>query len=142
MRDLPRDIAALIAFVDARLTTPHGIGRGANDCVGFCLGAVEAQTGVKVAPKLAWTSRAAALRLVKRFSSIEAAFDAHFERIVPAFAMRGDIAGVPDDDFGIHPMIVEGDLLVGPGEHGHRRLKRIMMTCAWSAVRIQDPAHV
>jgi hypothetical protein len=34
--------------------------------------------------------------VIKRFGSLEAAFDAHFERIPPAQAMRGDIAGVPD----------------------------------------------
>jgi hypothetical protein len=46
--------------------------------------------------------------------------------------MRGDIAGVPDADLGIHPMIVEGDMLVGPGDKGLRRLPRRAMTIAWS----------
>jgi hypothetical protein len=34
--------------------------------------------------------------------------------------MRGDIGGVLTPQFGIHPMIVEGLTLVGPGDRGNR----------------------
>jgi hypothetical protein len=129
---MARDILALIAFVDSRQRTPHAIGREANDCVGFCLAAVEAQTGVKVAPTIRWSTAKGIAALLKRYGSLEAAFDAHFKRIPPAFANRGDIAGVPDEQFGIHPMIVEGATLVGPAENGSRRMKRSAMTAAWS----------
>jgi hypothetical protein len=112
---------------------PHAWGRNANDCVGYSLDAVEAQTGIRVAPELNWTSRASALRVIRIYGTLEGAYDAHFERIAPAFAKRGDIAGVEDADFGIHPMIVEGETLVGPGERGNRRLPRRMMVAAWSA---------
>jgi hypothetical protein len=139
---LARDILALIAFIDSRQKVAHAIGREANDCIGYSLGAVEAQTGIKVAPDLSWDSRAGALRLLKRYGSIEAAFDAHFERIAPAFAKRGDIAGVPDVEFGMHPMIVEGALLVCPGDRGNRRGPRSMMVCAWSAVAIKAESDV
>lgn len=131
---LARDIEALIAFVDSRHATPHAWGRRANDCVAFALGAVEAQTGVDPAPMVSWNSQAGALRVIRRFGTLEAAFDAYFARVAPAFAQRGDIAGVPDATFGIHPMIVEGETLVSPGDCGNRRAKRGEMVVAWSAV--------
>lgn len=131
---MTRDLAALIAFLDSRHAVPHAWGRRANDCAGFALAAVEAQTGVDPAPGVTWSSRAGALRIIRRFGSLEAAFDAHFERIAPAMAMRGDIAAVPDEQFGIHPMIVEGVQLVAPGDFGNRRAPRSAMVCAWSAL--------
>jgi hypothetical protein len=143
---LPRDVAALIAFLDSRHQVPHAWGRPANDCVGFCLDAVEALTGVAVAPELQWTSRASALRVLRVYGTLEAAFDAHFERVAPAFAHRGDIGFAPpavtlsgapatSGPFAFHPVIVEGPTLVGPGETGLRRLPRTAMVTAWSAVR-------
>jgi hypothetical protein len=126
---MKRDVAALVAYIDSKRSVPWEW--GANDCVSFVLGAVEAQTGVKVR-EVKWKSRATALRTLKKFGTIEAAFDAHFKRIPPAFAKRGDIAGVHDKDFGIHPMIVEGSLLVSPGDKGNERALRRHMTTAWS----------
>jgi hypothetical protein len=122
---------ALIAFIDSRQNMPYEWGRDANDCVSFVLGAIEAQTGVRVAPKVKWTSERTAIRRIAELGGLEAAFDKHFKRIPPAMARRGDIAGVPDETFGIHPMVVEGETLVGPGDTGNRRLKRKEMTCAW-----------
>ena len=134
-----RDIAALIAFIDSRQAVPHEIGREANDCASYALDAVEAMTGVRAAKRLKWSNDAGARRIIARYGSLEAAFDAHFERIPSAFAHRGDIAGVPDEELGIHPMIVEGETLVGPGDRGNRRMKRRTMICAWSATRIKRP---
>lgn len=131
------DVTALHAFVDSRQAVPHAWGREANDCVGFALASVEALTGARIAPEVTWSDRDEALRTIARFGSIEAAFDAHFERVAPALAMRGDIGGVIDAEFGIHPMIVEGSTLVGPGDAGNRRLSRKAMTIAWSAVRVK-----
>lgn len=144
---IPRDIEALIAFVDSRQDVPHKWGRAANDCVGYALDAIEAQTGVRIAPELNWTSQASALRVLRVFGSLEAAFDAHFERVAPAFAHRGDIAFAPaqpvrgqplaiaEGPFAYHPAVIEGSFLVGPGERGNRRLPRSVMTIAWSIVR-------
>jgi hypothetical protein len=42
---MQRDINALIAFIESRHDTPHEWGRDKNDCVGFVLDAVKAQTG-------------------------------------------------------------------------------------------------
>lgn len=127
-----RDIPALLAFINGRQNTPHEVGREANDCVSFALGAVEAQTGKKVARQLKWKSMVAAGRIIARYGSLENAFDAFFERVPPSLAKRGDIGGVRDDDFGIHPMIVEGEKLVGPGDKGNKRLPRRAMVVAWS----------
>lgn len=129
-----RDLEALHLFIDARQAEPHAFGRSANDCVGFVLGAVQAQTGEEIAPELVWKDRTSARRLIKRLGGLEAAFDAHFERVPPALAARGDVAGVPDPAFGLHPLIVEGLTLVGPGERGNRRLPRSAMTVAWRAL--------
>jgi hypothetical protein len=128
-----RNFSALVAFINSRQNTPHEWGRKANDCAGFALDAVKAMTGKGRAASLKWSSRAAGLRVIKRFGSLEAAFDHYFVRIPPSLAHRGDIGGVPDETFGIHPMIVEGTKLVGPGDNGNRRQPRAAMTVAWSA---------
>lgn len=129
-----RNIEALLEYIESRQHMPHAWGRHRNDCVAFVIGAVEAQTGHSRATRMRWSSEASGLRLIKRLGGLEAALDSFLVRVPPAMAMRGDIAGVPDDKFGIHPMIVEGDLLVCPGEKGNRRAPRRMMVVAWSAV--------
>lgn len=131
---MDRDIRALLAFIDSRQNTPHEWGRDKNDCVSFPLQAVKAQTGHSRGTAFKWRDEKSALRTIKKAGGIEAAFDRYFQRIPPAMAQRGDIAGVPDDRFGIHPMIVEGDMLVGPGDKGNKRCQRRHMVTAWSAV--------
>jgi len=127
-----RDVKALLAFIDERQNRPHEWGRKANDCVSFVLGAAKAQAGHDRATAIRWTDEKSGLRAIKKAGGLEKAFDRWFVRIPPAQAMRGDIAGVPDGRFGIHPMIVEGEMLVGPSDKGNRRLKRREMTMAWS----------
>lgn len=129
----PRDIEALIAFIESRQNVPYEWGRKKNDCVSFVLDAVKAQNGRGRASELKWSNQIGAVRVIKKFGTLEKAFDHYFQRIPPSMAMRGDIGGVPDEAFGIHPMIVEGDTLVGPGDKGNRRLPRKAMTTAWSA---------
>lgn len=129
---MERDIRALLAFIEERHTRPHEWGREANDCVSYSLGAAKAQTGHDRATSIKWHDEKSGLKALKKVGGIEAAFDRYFRRIPPAQAMRGDIAGVPDERFGIHPLIVEGEMLVGPGDKGNRRLKRREMVAAWS----------
>jgi hypothetical protein len=132
-----RDFEALHAFIGSRHAMPHAWGRSTNDCVGYVLGAVEAMTGVVVGPDLTWSSREEAEAVIAQFGSLEAAFDAHFERVPVALAQRGDIGGVADDTFGIHPGIIEGLSIVGPGDRGNRRIPRRAMIVAWSATQVQ-----
>lgn len=128
-----RNHEALIDFINSRQDVPYEWGRKANDCVSFVLDAVKAQNGRGRASELKWSSEISAIRLIKRLGGLEAAFDKYFQRIPPSKAMRGDIAGVPDEAFGIHPMIVEGDSLVAPGDRGNKRIPRRAMAVAWSA---------
>jgi hypothetical protein len=147
-----RDIAALTAFVSSRHGSPHLWGRRANDCVSFALGAVEAQTGVRPAAQLDWTDRLSALRVIRRYGTLEAAFDAFFDRVPPSFAKRGDIAGVPASAIAgvsaaesaliaMHPMLVEGATLCSPGERGLIRAPRGLATIAWDAASARRGAR-
>ena len=128
-----RDHEALHAFIDARQAQPYAWGREANDCVGYVLGAVEAQTGIAAAAAAPWSNQREALRALARIGGIEAGFDAYFDRVPPALARRGDIAGVIDQKLRLHVLVVEGATLVGPGETGNTRLPRSAMVMAWSA---------
>lgn len=128
---MARDVQALIAFVDSRQNVPHEWGSDANDCVSFCLGAIEAQTGKRLTRRK-WASRSSALRILKRLGGMEAAIDRYLKRIPPSLAKHGDVGGVPDDLLGISPAVVEGETLVAPGPKGNRRLKRRAMTIAWT----------
>jgi hypothetical protein len=128
-----RDLEALHGFIDARQAAPYAWGRDANDCVGFALGAVAVQTGIVAAVAAQWHDERSAIRTIARLGGIEAAFDAHFDRVPPALARRGDVAGVFDEARGLHVMVVEGATLVGPGEAGNFRLPRSAMVIAWNA---------
>lgn len=131
---MSRDIEALIAFIDSRQNTPHEWGSDKNDCVSFCLGAIEAQTG-ELLTKRKWKSHATGIRTLHRMGGMQAAWDKYLTRIPPSLAKRGDVAGIPDPDLGISPAIVEGETLVAPGPKGNRRLKRRLATVAWSIDR-------
>lgn len=144
-----RDIPALIAYLDSRLTMPHAWGSSANDCISFADGAVVAQTGESALEGLSWSNKAGALRVLKSIGGLVEGLDSRFERIPLARARRGDIAGVPADSMldvgadelaliGLHPMIVEGATLCSPGEHGLRRAPRRAATIAWDIARRKD----
>jgi hypothetical protein len=129
---MERDLAALLAFLGERAAMPHAIGRWANDCISFAFEAARVQTGHDALGGLRWSTLRGGLRVIAREGGVEAGFDARFRRIAPAMAKRGDIAGVADEALGLHPMIVEGETLVGPGEKGQLRLPRRLMLAAWS----------
>ena len=129
-----RDLAALMAFLEARAAMPFAWGNRANDCVSFAASAVKAQTGRNPITGLRWASLRGAVKAVEKVGGIEAALDARFDRIAPAMAQRGDIAAVAAEDgpFPIRLMIVEGETLVGPSDRGLRRMPRAAMCAAWS----------
>ena len=79
------------------LAAQHGarFAYGRHDCVLFAAGAVRAMTGAHLAKGVRGKYRGklgAASQLKRRgWASLEKMMDAHFQRVVPAHAMRGDI---------------------------------------------------
>jgi hypothetical protein len=128
---MPRDHHAVAAFLAER--SRMSFDWRTNDCVRFAKAAIEAQTGVHIALPARWGTAAGAARALAKLGGLEAVVDGILPRIAPAHAMRGDIAGVADDAFGVRLMVVEGDLLAGPGPNGIRRAPRREMIAAWSA---------
>ncbi len=130
---IERDIEALLAYLEKRMRRRFAWRRG-SDCVSFALRGVQAQTGVDLLADIAgWRSRKQALAVAGALGGLEAALDERMDRVPPALAQRGDVAGLPDELFGVRLMLVEGARLVGPGERGLERLDRSTMMIAWSA---------
>jgi len=131
-----RDMAALYRLLDERAAMPFAWGSDANDCVSFAAACVEAQIGKRIRfGGHDWTTAIGAHRILEKLDGLAAAVSSELTEISPAFAQRGDVAGVPKRPGGndIVLMIVEGDTLVGPAPHGLERMPRAVMTMAWSA---------
>jgi hypothetical protein len=129
---MARDVEAFGEFLADRSRMPFAWGRSANDCVGFILAGIAAQTGKDVLPRITWTTERGAARVHRRLGGLEHAIDVRLTPIAPAMAQRGDVAGIVDDQFGVSLLFVEGATLVGPGPRGTKRLPRSSMTKAWS----------
>lgn len=132
-----RDLDALLAQLDSFAQRPFSWRD--HDCVRYCAACVAAQGGGDVLHGLSWRTQKAANRLLSDMPLLDRV-DALFNRIDPAAAMRGDIAGVADDTFGLRLMIVEGAMLSGPGEAGRCWLPRADMIMAWDAMSLQAGA--
>lgn len=133
---MERDYAALIAAIEAHSARGFRWRRG-RDCVSFAAECVKAQTGQDLLAGVpGWKSRREAMALADERGGLIWALDQMLRPIAPAMAQRGDIAGLPDDLFGIRLMVVEGDTLVGPGQRGLERLPRSAMAMAWSVVKV------
>lgn len=131
-----RDYDALIEAIEARSARAFGW-RGSRDCVSFSGACIAAQTGRDPLAGLPrWRTRREAIALADAQGGLEAGVDARLDRIAPAMAQRGDIAGLPDRLFGVRLMVIEGETLVGPGQRGLERLPRSAMIIAWSAVKV------
>ena len=126
-----RDLVALTAFIDSRISTPHDF--DGNCCARYVLGAVEAQFGRAPQLPVSWSTARGAKRAIAKLGGFAATVDRLFRRIDPAQAVFGDIAGVACPVLGFHVMLVEGQTLVAPGERGNTRLPRTRMLSAWSA---------
>lgn len=126
-----RDHDALLREIAKRALLPFDW--ATNDCVRYAGACVTAQTGYDPLGGLHWSTEEEARRLLDQLGGMEAATDSRLRRIAPAMAMRGDVAGVIDPELGLALMIVEGVMLVGPGERSEKRLPRRMMATAWSA---------
>jgi len=130
---MSRDYTALVATIAARSDQPFGW-RGKRDCLCFAAACIEAQTGEDILAGVPeWKTRREALAIADQMGGLSWALDQKRSPLPTAMAQRGDIAGLPDDLFGIRLMVVEGDTLVGPGARGLERLPRSSMTMAWSA---------
>ena len=129
---MARVLEALLSFIESRDRTPFAWGRGANDCASFMLDAIVAQGGADPFPGKTWANETEAARVIKRHGGLERAVTKRLRAIPPAMAQRGDVAGVPDERFGVSLMIVEGATLVAPGTRGNKRLPRSAMTKAWT----------
>lgn len=135
-----RDIAALIAWIEAAQHRRFAWRRG-RDCVSFAIGGVEAQTGVDLLADVArWRTLRDAHAIAAGLGGLAGILDRRMARVPPARAQRGDVAGLPDERFGVRLMIVEGRTLVGPGPRGLVRFDRLAMTMAWDAGSAQAPA--
>jgi hypothetical protein len=131
-----RDYGALHRFIAERSAMPFAWGHDRNDCVSFAAAAVKAMTGrVITFGGYRWATALGASRAVQSMGGMVDAVDAELHRIEPAFARRGDIAGVPARPGGNDLLlaVIEGDTLAGPAENGLFRLSRTMMVIAWSA---------
>lgn len=132
---MSRDYVALVAAIESRARRPFAWRRG-RDCVSFAAACAKAQTGQDLLAGVPrWKSRREALAFAEERGGLVTALDIRLDRVPPALAQRGDIAGLPDPLFGVRLMIVEGETLVGPGERGLERLPRSAMTVAWSVTR-------
>ncbi len=127
-----RDLDALLEEIARRDPLPFDW--GGNDCARYAGACVAAQAGADPLAGLVWVDEASARALLTTLGGLEAAVDARLRRIAPAFAMRGDIAGIADTDLGVTLMVVEGQTLVGPGDRRARRMPRGAMIAAWSAL--------
>lgn len=128
-----RDLDALTAYLDARLTRPFGWGRRANDCISFFTGAVKVQNGRDLPRELGvdWTTAMGGRRVLTRLGGVEAIADTLLRPVPLAMAMRGDGA-IVQGPRGPLMMVVEGDTLVGPGPYGALRLPRNAALRCWS----------
>lgn len=132
-RPAARNPAALVDYLDDRADWAFGYGAEprTHDCVRFMAGGVEAVTGVDVVKRFGatWTTERGARRILRRAGGLAAAVGSVMREISPTLAMRGD-AGMTEAG---QLVLVEGDLVVGPGpERGLVRLPRAALARAWT----------
>jgi hypothetical protein len=133
---MSRDFTALVSAIEVRSARRFGWRHG-RCCVSFAAACVKAQTGEDILEGVPrWKTRREAVGIAKERGGLKKALDVRLDRIPAAMAQRGDIAGLPDRQFGIRLMVVEGDTLVGPGLKGLERMPRSAMGMAWSAERL------
>ena len=130
----PRDYAAWIAYLDGRQAQPFAWGSSANDCISFAAGAVRALTGRDLIAEagLSWTTARGAARVLHRVGGISGALDRVLSRMPCARAHRGDV-GLAVIEGRESVVVIEGELLAGPGLAGLVRVQRRgVLVQAWS----------
>ncbi len=126
-----RDLLALHRYLAERANMPFEWGHDKNDCASFAAGAITAQTGEPFDLGGAWSTAAEAARVIADRGGMEAAVDALLDPVPAGMAKRGDLAMVAGEHRPLL-MIVEGDMLVGPGELRAERLPRTLGLKFWS----------
>lgn len=133
-----RDLDAFYAVIAARQGLAFSWVKG-RCCASHMAAAVEAQTGVDVLEGLTWRTRREAVAVINSLGGLEAAMDARFDRIAPAMAKRGDIAGIADRLLGVQLAVVDGAVLTAPGDYGLEHVGREAMIIAWDAETARVP---
>jgi hypothetical protein len=125
-----RNFDAHIALAEARMRAP--LAWGEHDCVSFAAASAQAQTGrdYRAAMGCTWRTAAGAARILKARGGLVTATDAVLARTPTAMAHRGDI-GLVEIDGRESLVVIEGDLVVGPGVAGLVRLPRAALKAAW-----------
>ncbi len=127
----PRDFTALHAFIDSRQSAPFAW--WTHDCVTFAAHAAQAQTGVDYLKRLGvrWKTDRGAARALKARGGLAAAVDGVLRPVAPAMAARGDL-GLIVIEGRESLVVIEGDLVVGPGLAGLVRVPRGALSSAWT----------
>ena len=128
---MTRDYEALAAYIESRSNMPFDW--NGNCCARFSLGAIEAQFGEAPELSFSWKTAIGAKRVIAARGGMLSIINEILMPIAPGAAMRGDIAGCPDDDLGLALLVIDGQMLIGPCENGIRHIPRGFMTHAWRA---------
>ena len=118
-------------MIEGRIAMPFAWGSTRNDCISFMAAVQRAAHGVDPIAGLEWNDEDEAQTVIASLGGLEAAMSARMTPISAPLAHRFDAAMVDTDD-GPMVMVVEGDMLVGPGVRRQRRLPRRMMRRAWT----------
>ena len=105
---------------------------GSNDCVSFACDAAQALTGEDYRARLGvrWRSARSAATALEARGGLKAATDQVLRRVARAKAHRGDI-GLVIIEGRQSLVVIEGELVVGPGAEGLVRLPRAVLQRAW-----------
>lgn len=120
----------LIAYIAAREKLPFEWGKGKQDCCSFGNGGALAMTGVDLMadiPDYASADEADVILV----TPLEELIDARLPRRPVGLAQRGDL-GLADLNGLDTLVIIEGDMIVGPGKRRLQRLPRYLMSTAWA----------
>lgn len=124
----------LDAYIESRRAMPFAWGATGNDCVGFCLGAVQAITGVEIQ----MPERSTALEAMREIEKAGGLGELLSATVLgPARqnwreARRGDVVLVEGrDGHRLLTMVCAGTALVGPGEEGMQSMPLRAAVLVW-----------
>lgn len=127
-----RDYQAMMRELAARRSAPAVWGSDANDCASYGNAVVRAETGRDVLRELGleWGSEEEARGLLETRPIVARVSDV-LPLISVSAARRGDLGAI-EGPTGPCLVIVEGQIISGPGRSRARLLPRRLLTRAWS----------